>query len=57
MKPVHVFRVVPSLPVPLEDLRRLAYNLRWAWDHDSIELFRRLDSDLTGQSLPIFEAG
>jgi starch phosphorylase len=24
----------------------LAYNLRWAWDHDTIELFRRLDSDL-----------
>ena len=27
-------------------LRELAYNLRWAWDHDTIELFRRLDSDL-----------
>jgi len=38
--------VVPSLPEPLEPLRELAYNLRWAWDHDSIELFRRLDSDL-----------
>jgi starch phosphorylase len=24
----------------------LAYNLRWAWDHGTIELFRRLDSDL-----------
>jgi len=24
----------------------LAYNLRWTWDHDSIELFRRLDSEL-----------
>jgi len=24
----------------------LAYNLRWTWHHDSIELFRRLDSDL-----------
>src|SRR5690348_18440123 len=46
MKPVHSFNVVPSLPAPLEGLRRLAYNLRWSWDHDSIELFRRLDSDL-----------
>ncbi len=46
MKPVHVFNVVPSLPEPLAGLRRLAYNLRWTWDHDSIELFRRLDSDL-----------
>ncbi|HTT62459.1 MAG TPA: alpha-glucan family phosphorylase [Bryobacteraceae bacterium] len=46
MKPVRVFHVIPSLPEPLEPLRELAYNLRWAWDHDSIELFRRLDSDL-----------
>jgi starch phosphorylase len=46
MKPVHSFQVVPSLPAPLEGLRQLAHNLRWAWDHDTIELFRRLDSDL-----------
>ena len=46
MKPVHMFHVVPSLPAALEGLRPLAYNLRWAWDHDTIELFRRLDSDL-----------
>ena len=46
MKPVHTFHVAPSLPATLEGLRPLAYNLRWAWDHDTIELFRRLDSDL-----------
>ncbi|MCC6858669.1 MAG: alpha-glucan family phosphorylase [Bryobacterales bacterium] len=46
MKPIHLFNVVPSLPQPLEGLRELAYNLRWAWNHDAIELFRRLDSDL-----------
>src|SRR5512138_3795671 len=46
MKPVHLFDVVPALPAPLESLRDLAYNLRWAWDHDTIELFRRLDSEL-----------
>jgi starch phosphorylase len=46
MKPVQVFTVVPSLPPSLERLRALAYNLRWAWDHGTIELFRRLDSDL-----------
>ncbi|MGA2592978.1 MAG: alpha-glucan family phosphorylase, partial [Bryobacteraceae bacterium] len=46
MKPVRVFNVIPSLPEPLEHLREIAYNLRWAWDHDSIELFRRLDTDL-----------
>src|SRR5664280_2552186 len=46
MKPVQVFHVIPSLPPALEGLRQLAYNLRWAWNHDTIELFRRLDSDL-----------
>jgi starch phosphorylase len=46
MKPVHVFNVIPALPPQLEGLRRLAYNLRWSWDHNTINLFRRLDSDL-----------
>jgi starch phosphorylase len=46
MKPIHTFAVVPSLPPVLEPLRRIAYNLRWSWDHHTIELFRRLDSDL-----------
>src|SRR6266542_3872231 len=46
MKPVQTFPVRPLLPEPLYRLRELAYNLRWAWDHDTIELFRRLDSDL-----------
>ncbi|MFQ6059490.1 MAG: glycosyltransferase family 1 protein, partial [Anaerolineae bacterium] len=55
MKPIRTFTVIPSLPAPLERLRDLAYNLRWAWNHDTIELFRRLDSDpstgASGQSL------
>jgi starch phosphorylase len=46
MKPIRTFTVVPSLPPPLDCMRELAYNLRWAWSHDTIELFRRLDSDL-----------
>lgn len=46
MKPVRSFTVIPSLPPSLEPLRELAYNVRWAWNHDAIELFRRLDSDL-----------
>lgn len=46
MKPIGTFTVVPALPVALERLRDLAFNLRWAWNHDTIELFRRLDSDL-----------
>jgi starch phosphorylase len=46
MKPVHTFTVIPKLPTSLERLRELAYNLRWSWNHDTIALFRRLDSDL-----------
>lgn len=46
MKPIHTFTVVPSLPPELECLRELAYNLRWSWDHESIQLFRRLDRSL-----------
>ena len=46
MRPSHTFRVIPSLPASLERLRDLAYNLSWAWNHDAIDLFRRLDRDL-----------
>src|SRR5512136_1492709 len=46
MKPIHTYQVIPRLPAPLERLREIAYNLRWAWDHATIDLFRRLDSDL-----------
>jgi starch phosphorylase len=46
MKPIHTFVATPSLPAPLERLRELAYTMRWSWDHDAIELFRRLDSAL-----------
>ena len=50
MPTVHAFHVVPALPDTLQCLRGLAFNLRWAWDHDTIELFRRLDRDLWEQS-------
>ncbi|MFB3827363.1 MAG: alpha-glucan family phosphorylase [Bryobacteraceae bacterium] len=46
MRPLHTFTVVPVLPAPLARLREIAFNLRWAWDHETIELFRRLDTDL-----------
>jgi glycogen phosphorylase len=46
MKPSLTFVAVPTLPKELENLRKIAYNLHWAWDHDAIELFRRLDSEL-----------
>ncbi len=46
VKPIATVQVVPNLPEPLRRLRELAYNLRWSWDHDTINLFRRLDRDL-----------
>ena len=46
MKPVHTFSVVPSLPPAIEGLRTVAYNLRWCWSHESVELFRRLDATM-----------
>ena len=46
MRPICTFNVVPSLPPRLEALRKLANNLQWDWDVDTIELFRRLDPDL-----------
>ena len=46
MKSVRQFVVNPKLPKVLEPLRELALNLRWAWDHDAISLFRHLDAEL-----------
>ncbi len=59
MKPIRTFTVIPSLPASLERLRELAYNLRWAWNHDTIELFRRLDRDLweTANHNPVLMLG
>ena len=46
IKPVATVSVVPNLPDPIHRLQELAYNLRWAWDQETIALFRRLDRDL-----------
>jgi starch phosphorylase len=46
MKPTHTFTVAPSLPPVLEPLHDLSTNLWWAWNHQAIELFRRLDADM-----------
>ncbi|MBI3971136.1 MAG: alpha-glucan family phosphorylase [Chloroflexi bacterium] len=45
-RPLRTFTIVPAVPPALERLRELALNLRWAWDRETIDLFRRLDSDL-----------
>lgn len=46
MKSIRTFNVRPSLPSALQPLLRIAYNLRWSWDHGGIDLFRRLDREL-----------
>lgn len=46
MKAAHRFHVHPAIPERLACLRTLAYNLRWTWDHDTLELFMRLDTAL-----------
>ncbi|MBM3318261.1 MAG: alpha-glucan family phosphorylase, partial [Candidatus Eisenbacteria bacterium] len=43
---IHPFEVTPALPGNLEPLREIAVNLRWSWDHESIELFRRISKGL-----------
>jgi glycogen phosphorylase len=58
MKPVCTYTVAPFLPPPLERQRELVYNLRWAWNHDAIELFR-WDNDLweTANHNPVLMLG
>ncbi len=46
MRPVATYKVVSSMPDSLGRLPDLAYNIRWAWDHETIDLFRRMGGDL-----------
>jgi starch phosphorylase len=46
VKPVATVNVIPRLPKALSRLQELAYNMRFAWDHETIALFRRLDPEL-----------
>ncbi len=50
MQPVHKINVIAKLPEQLEKLREIAFNLRWTWNSESIELFRRLDPELWEQT-------
>ena len=49
-KPVRFLTSIPSLPPALERLQELAYNVRWAWDEQTVALFRRLDENLWSNS-------
>jgi len=46
MRQTQTFVVIPSLPPRLSFLRELAYNLWWCWNHDAIDLLRRIDRPL-----------
>ncbi|MEZ4671652.1 MAG: alpha-glucan family phosphorylase [Anaerolineae bacterium] len=46
VKPVSRINVIPNLPEQLRRLQELALNMRWAWDHETFTLFRRLDREL-----------
>ncbi len=57
--PIFSYNVAPSLPKQLEQLRELAYNLLWVWDHEILSLFMRLDPDLweTSNHNPVLMLG
>ncbi len=46
MRPIRTFHVTPSLPPELAPLQRLAYNIHWDWDADTVDLFKRIDAAL-----------
>lgn len=46
MQPLFTYNVVPKLPVELEPLREIVYNLWWTWEPAARKLFRHLDPEL-----------
>ncbi|MEI6561535.1 MAG: alpha-glucan family phosphorylase [Verrucomicrobiota bacterium] len=46
MQPLFAFNVIPKLPIELEPLREMAFNLWWTWEPDARGLFRSLDPEL-----------
>jgi len=46
MPTIRSFMVLPALPKPLKELDTIARNLFWSWNHNFIELFKRIDSNL-----------
>src|SRR5687768_14642169 len=58
-RPLRTFTIVPSIPESLNRLREVALNLRWAWDRETRDLFRRLDPQLweTSRHNPVLMLG
>ncbi len=50
MRTLHMYNVRPAIPERLACLEELALNLRWSWDHETHDLFQRLDADLWRQT-------
>ncbi|MBN2363318.1 alpha-glucan family phosphorylase [candidate division WOR-3 bacterium] len=50
MKPVRTFKVIPSLPEELADLRTIAFNLWWGWNEEAVKLFHRISPELWEQA-------
>jgi len=46
MKKVHKFTVLPKLPENLNPLLEIAYNMWWSWNHEAIDLFRLMDTEI-----------
>lgn len=46
MRPISTFTIRPALPDRIARLRDLAFNMWWCWEHEAIDLIRRLDVDL-----------
>jgi len=46
MRPIKTFIVEPSLPTEISAIKDLAFNLWWTWNHEAIELLRRVDRTL-----------
>lgn len=40
---IQLYNVAPTIPGELEFIETLSRNLWWCWNHDAIELFRRID--------------
>ena len=50
MQPIHTFNVVPKLPLELEPLRDLVFNLWWTWEPAARALFREINPELWHQT-------
>ncbi|HEV8185942.1 MAG TPA: alpha-glucan family phosphorylase, partial [Chthoniobacterales bacterium] len=46
MPTYHTYSVIPNLPLALEPLREIVFNLWWTWEPSARRLFRHLDPEL-----------